>query len=331
MYDPQGDRPLQQAPNRGGNLQGHTAEPILLWLEAVLNPAGPPKMLGDWPAPPYLDHVVDQGKEGLCFKVPFTGSTQVAKIWEVDHNALCGKLLGHQRRKWADANPPPLFYLWRMGPEQHAPLGVALMPVWTNFTIAYTGTLEDGSVIPGMWNPVGRMPGFPTGCFTREEVPPYVDRWPDGWAPWNHRPTRGAQPMETERAPASQSHAPSGPGQTDQAEQLRFGPRRGQTVQWDVVSGMAWNRPDPADAHEGPLWAAAPGTPGSKWGLHRPPHGRNSDFRLADQTSGFVNRLRDYGRLAAGPEVPGHQVAQDRQHRYEGDLYPRGQTGSPAL
>ena len=108
---------------------------------------------------------------------------------------------------------------------------------------------------------------------------------------------RGAQPMETVRAPAGQSHAPSGPGQTDQAEQLPFGPRRGQTVQWDVVSGMAWNRPDPADAHEGPLWAAAPGTPGSKWGLLRPPHGRNSDFRLADQTSGFVNRLRDYGSL----------------------------------
>ena len=38
--------------------------------------------------------------------MPFTSSTEVAKAWEVDHNALCGKLLGHRRRKWMDANPP---------------------------------------------------------------------------------------------------------------------------------------------------------------------------------------------------------------------------------
>ena len=75
---------------------------------------------------------------------------------------------------------PPLFYPWRMGPSPQAPLGVALMPVWANIAIAYTGILEDGSVIPGMSNPVGRMPGFSTGCYKREEMPPYLDRWPDG-------------------------------------------------------------------------------------------------------------------------------------------------------
>ena len=139
VYDPQGDKPLP-APNRGGNLQGHTAEPIMPWLEAVLNPAGPPTMLGDWPAPPYLDHVVARDREGLCFKVPFAGSTQVARIWEVDHNALCGKLLGHRRKKWADANPPPLFYLWHCGfngcgavPLLYHSLSRALCQPWLPF------------------------------------------------------------------------------------------------------------------------------------------------------------------------------------------------------
>ena len=98
------------------------------------------------------------------------------------------------------------------------------MSVRTNLTIAYNGALEDGSAIPGMWNPVGRMPGFPTGCYAREEMPPYVDRWLGGWAPWDHRPMRGAQPMESVPAPAGQSNAPSGPGRTDQAELLPFGP-----------------------------------------------------------------------------------------------------------
>ena len=107
----------------------------------------------------------------------------------------------------------------------------------------------------------------------------------------------GTQHMDPKEVPAGQGHAPSGPGQADPAERPPFGPRQGQTVRWDVVSGMAWNRPDPVDAHGGPLWAVAPGTPGSKWGPLKPNRGRNSDFRLMDQVSGFVNRLQDYGPL----------------------------------
>ena len=101
----QGDKPLP-APNRGGNLQGHSAEPVMLWTEAILNPAGPPRVHSDWPEVPYLDHIVAHDKEGRCFKVPYTTSKEVAKAWEVDHSTLCGKLLGHRRRKWKDTKPP---------------------------------------------------------------------------------------------------------------------------------------------------------------------------------------------------------------------------------
>ena len=48
VYDPQGDKPLP-APSRGGHLQGHSAEPIMLWTEAILNPTGPLEIGGDWP------------------------------------------------------------------------------------------------------------------------------------------------------------------------------------------------------------------------------------------------------------------------------------------
>ena len=162
------------------------------------------------------------------------------------------------------------------------------MPVWANHTIAYNGTLEDGSTTPGMWHPVDRMPGFPTGYFTREEMPPYVDRWPEEWSPWDHGPMGAARPTNPRVAPADQRYAPSGPGHGDQAERLPYGPKQGQAVRWEAVRGMAWNRPDPGDAPGGPLWSAAPGVPSSKWGLVKLSPGRNSDF---------VNRLREYGSL----------------------------------
>ena len=187
-----------------------------------------------------------------------------------------------------DANPPPLFYLWRMGSSQYAPLGVALMPVWANQSIAYNGTLEDGSTIPGMWDPVDKMPSFPTGFFARGEMPPFVDQWPDGWAPWDHRPMGAAQPTGLQEAPAGQRRAASGPGQGEESEQLPFGPKQDQTVRWEEIVGMAWIRPDPADTHGSPLWSATPGVPSSRWGPLRPAPGRNPDF---------VNKLQDYGPL----------------------------------
>ena len=105
VYNPQGDRPLS-APIRGGNLQSHPAEHIMLWLEAVLNPAGPPTSSATGQhAPTWTTSSPATGR----FRVPYTGSTQVAKAWEVDHNTLCGKLLGHRRRKSAHANPPRSF------------------------------------------------------------------------------------------------------------------------------------------------------------------------------------------------------------------------------
>ena len=110
VYDSQGDKPLL-APNRGGNLQSHSAEPTMLWTEAILNPTGPPKVSGDWPEVPDLHHIVAYDKGSLGFKVPYTTSNDVARAWGVDRNALCGKLLGHRRRKWRDTNPPALLPL----------------------------------------------------------------------------------------------------------------------------------------------------------------------------------------------------------------------------
>ena len=169
------------------------------------------------------------------------------------------------------------------------------MPVWSKQSIAYNGTLEDGSTIPGMWDPVDRMPGFPTGLFAREEMPPFVDQWPDGWAPWDHRPRGAAQPTGPQEAPAGQRGAASGPDQGEQSEQLPFGPKQDPIARWEEVAGMAWVRPDPADTHGGLLWSAAPGAPGSKWGSLRPTPGRNSDFviRLQDDGSLQVQRFLD--------------------------------------
>ena len=184
--------------------------------------------------------------------------------------------------------PPPAFLFWRMGSSHYAPLGVALMPVSSDQRIADNGTLEDGSTIPGMWKPVDRMPDFPIGVFEREEMPPFVSQWPDGWARWDHRPMGAAQPTGPQATPTGQQRTASSPDQGDTSEQLPYGPRQGPTVRWEEVAGMAWIRPDPGNTHGGPLWSAAPGSPGTPWGLLRLTLG---------EIFVFVFRLQDYGAL----------------------------------
>ena len=296
MYDPQGNKPLP-APSQGGHLQGHSAEPIMLWTGAILNPTGPLEINGDWPAAPDLPHLVAYGKDALGLKLQYTTSNSVAKAWGVDHSALCGKFLNHRHRRWGDLNPPPLFYLWRTGDSQYGPLGVALMPVWFDQRIAYTGFLEDGSTTPGMWKPVDRMPDFPTGVFEREEMPPFLFRWPDDWAPKSHRRMRAAQPTGPQATSTDQQGPASSPNHGDAPEQLLYGPKQGPKVQWEAVAGMAWIRPDPGNTHGSPLWSAAPRIPGRTWAPLKLSPGENS---------AFVLRLQDYVRRIASPEVPGH-------------------------
>ena len=57
---------------------------------------------------------------------------------------------------------------------QHSPLGIALVPVWADLPIAYSGLLEDGSIIQGLWDAVARMEGFPVGIFGKEHPPPLL-------------------------------------------------------------------------------------------------------------------------------------------------------------
>ena len=90
----------------------------MLWTEAVINPAGPPEITGDWPAAPYLPHLVTHDPDGTAFKVPYVTSGAVAEAWRVDHDKLCGKFLGHRRRTWRDNNPPTLL------PVEDGPLAV---------------------------------------------------------------------------------------------------------------------------------------------------------------------------------------------------------------
>ena len=108
LYTPQGDAPLP-APPIGGDLHGHLAEPIMLRTEAMVNPAGPPEVSGDWPAAPNLPHQVTYEPDGTAPKIPYVTSDAVAEAWRVDHDKLCGKLLGHRRRSGNDNNPPPTF------------------------------------------------------------------------------------------------------------------------------------------------------------------------------------------------------------------------------
>ena len=104
-YNPQGDAPLP-APPIGGDLHGHSAEPIMLWTEAMVNPAGPLEVSGAWPAAPKIPYEVAQEPDGSGLRVPYVTSDAVAAAWQVDHDKLCAKFLGHRRRSWKDTNPP---------------------------------------------------------------------------------------------------------------------------------------------------------------------------------------------------------------------------------
>ena len=110
-YNPQGDAPLPDPPI-ASDLQGHSAEPILLWTEAIVNPMGLPglpRMSGSWPAITEIHYAVAQEPCGAKLRVPYVTSETVAEVWAVDHAKLWGKFLGHRRRAWTDTNPPRSF------------------------------------------------------------------------------------------------------------------------------------------------------------------------------------------------------------------------------
>ena len=90
----------------------------MLWTEAMVNPAGPPEVSGGWPAAPKISHEVAYGPDGSALKVPYVTSDAVAEAWQVDHDKLCAKFLGHRRRSWKDTNPPTLL------PVEDGPLAV---------------------------------------------------------------------------------------------------------------------------------------------------------------------------------------------------------------
>ena len=161
--------------------------------------------------------------------MPFTTSTEVAKAWEVDHNALCGKLLGHRRRKWMDANPPRSSTSGTWGPRStYAPLGVALMPVWANQSIAYVQrNLGGRKHHPRHVGPRGQDAGLPKRASSRGRRCPLS--WTNGLtigppgttAPWalpsprdprRRPPANGAQPVALARGKnrSSCNLAPSG-------------------------------------------------------------------------------------------------------------------------
>ena len=117
----------------------------------------------------------------------YVTSDAVAAAWQVDHDKLCAKFLGHRRRSWKDTNTPPLFYLWKAGRSQYSPLGIALIPVWSDHRITYNGLLADGSAIQGLWPPVERTHACPRGSFARERMPPFLARWPEDWKPRTHK------------------------------------------------------------------------------------------------------------------------------------------------
>ena len=219
----------------------------MLWTEAILNTSGPPEIGCAWPAAPPLPHEVACYPNGSGLKVPYITSEAVAEAWRVDHNTLCGKFLGHRRRKWNNENSPPLFYIWKNGPSPHSPLGIALMPAWANQRIAYSGLLKDRNVIPGLYKPFDRLQDFPNGFFDREEKPPFLPRWQEDWVPRRHLLVGSGQPARPNDNPEDQG-APAGvPYQGKNQEQLPYGPGEGPMVQWKAVAGMVWNRPDPGD------------------------------------------------------------------------------------
>ena len=122
--------------------------------------------------------------------MPYVTSKVVADAWGVDHNTLCGKFLGHRRRRWH--NQPPAAPL-RLGgrPKRELAAELALVPVWANPRIAYSGHMEGGWVIPGLDEPVGKLPNFPEGTFAREDQPPLLSSWPEDWNRRHREPTGG--------------------------------------------------------------------------------------------------------------------------------------------
>ena len=276
VYDPQGDGPLPTPP-LGGDLRGHTAEPIMLWKEAILNPSGPPEVGCAWPPAPLLLHVVAYYPDCSGLKLPYITSDAVAEAWRVDHNTLCGKFLGHRRRKWSNESPPPLFYIWKDGPSPRSPLGVALMPVWANLPIAYTGLLEDGSVIPGLYKPVGRMQDVPAGAAAGRSSPPSCHAGPKtgslGVTCWWEK----VNPQDRTATPRTRAPLPGAPtrrGTRGSCPTDRGKARGCSGRQWRAWCGTApirgtWNRPD--------LGTLRPG-PGCK--------------------SAFVLKLQEYGSLS---------------------------------
>ena len=66
--------------------------------------------------------------------------------------------------------PRRFFYLWRDGYDHYSPLGIALIPVWEDMPIRYSGLLEDGATINGLWDPTPRNE-VPEGTFDKEPQP----------------------------------------------------------------------------------------------------------------------------------------------------------------
>ena len=244
-YNPQGDAPLP-APPIGGDLQGHSAEPIMLWTEAMVNPAGPPQVSGAWPLAPEIHYEVAREPDGSGSRVPYVTSDVVAAAWQVDHDRLCGKFLGHRRRAWKDTNPPALFYLWRTGLSQFSSLGIAFIPVWSDHCITFNGFLADGSPIQGLWPPVERTHACPMGSFARERTPPFLAQWPEDWKPRTHRLAEVGRAGQPNGDPAGQGGPERGPGPWGAQADLPYGMMSTPMQPWPAVAGMAWIRPDPA-------------------------------------------------------------------------------------
>ena len=139
--------------------------------------------------------------------------------------------------------------------------------------------------------------GFPQWQLRQGGAAPFLPYWPEDWVP---RPRRyllvgGGQPAGPNGDPDDQDAPAQGPEQEGSLEQLLYGPRMGPMVEWDAVAGMVWNRPDPGSTSGGPLWSAAPGAPGTKWGPLKPSPRCDSAFvlKLPDYRSKSVQRFLD--------------------------------------
>ena len=120
------------------------------------------------------------------------------------------------------------------------PLGLALMPVWANRRIVYKGHLEDGRTTPGLDEPIGRLPKFPSGAFAREEQPPDL---PSCMARGLRPKTSCAGGGRHARWPAWQPQWPRRPRPRPRTEgnqeRLPYGPRVGPKIEWEDVGHSA--------------------------------------------------------------------------------------------